>query len=88
MMENVVVFLLVIFAGVLMAAICFVIGAWVMFKGKAGPGEGFVRTPPKGQVFSIPDAEQAEDFPAESETAVAVTRRRSFWKDCWEVGVK
>jgi hypothetical protein len=70
MMENVVVFLLVIFAGVLMAAICFVVGAWVMFKGKAGPGEGFIRTP-KGTVFSIPDAEQAEDFPGESETAVA-----------------
>ena len=70
MMENVVVFLLVIFAGVLMAAICFVIGAWVMFKGKAGPGEGFVRTP-KGQVFSIPDAEEATDFPDEDKKVVA-----------------
>ncbi len=70
MMENVVVFLLVIFAGVLMAAICFVIGAWVMFKGKAGPGEGFVRTP-KGQVFSIPDAEDATDFPDEDKKVVA-----------------
>jgi hypothetical protein len=69
-MENVVVFLLVIFAGVLMAAICFVIGAWVMFKGKAGPGEGFVRTP-KGQVFSIPDAEDATDFPDEDKKVVA-----------------
>ena len=70
MMENVVVFLLVIFAGVLMAAICFVVGAWVMFKGKAGPGEGFVRTP-KGQVFSIPDAEDATDFPDEDKKVVA-----------------
>ena len=69
-MENVVVFLLVIFAGVLMAAICFVVGAWVMFKGKAGPGEGFVRTP-KGQVFSIPDAEDATDFPDEDKKVVA-----------------
>jgi len=86
MMENVVVFLLVIFAGVLMAAICFVIGAWVMFKGKAGPGEGFVRTP-KGQVFSIPDAEQAEDFPAESETAVA-ERSKKFLEGLLGGGVK
>lgn len=70
MMENVVVFLLVIFAGVLMAAICFVVGAWVMFKGKAGPGEGFVRTP-KGQVFSIPDAEDATDFPDEDKKVVS-----------------
>ena len=69
-MENVGVFLLVIFAGVLMAAICFVVGAWVMFKGKAGPGEGFVRTP-KGQVFSIPDAEDATDFPDEDKKVVA-----------------
>ena len=70
MMENVVVFLLVIFAGVLMAGICFIIGAWVMFKGKAGPGEGFVRTP-KGQVFSIPDAEDATDFPDEDKKVVS-----------------
>jgi len=70
MIESIVAFLIVIFAGVLLAGICFIIGAWVMFKGKAVPGEGFIRTP-KGTVFSIPDAEQAEDFPAESETAVA-----------------
>ena len=70
MIESIVAFLIVIFAGVLLAGICFIIGAWVMFKGKAQPGEGFIRTP-KGTVFSIPDAEQTEDFPAESETAVA-----------------
>jgi hypothetical protein len=69
MMENVVVFLLVIFAGVLMAAICFVVGAWVMFKGKAGPGEGFVRTP-KGKVYTVPD-EGAEDFPEEGASVIA-----------------
>ena len=86
MMENVVVFLLVIFAGVLMAAICFVVGAWVMFKGKAVPGEGFIRTP-KGTVFSIPDAEQAEDFPAESETAVA-ERTKKFLDGLLGGGVK
>lgn len=70
MIESIVAFLIVIFAGVTLAAICFIIGAWVMFKGKAGPGEGFIKTP-KGKVFSIPDAEQAEDFPGESEPAVA-----------------
>jgi hypothetical protein len=69
MMENVVVFLLVIFAGVLMAALCFVVGAWVMFKGKAGPGEGFVRTP-KGKVYTVPD-EGAEDFPEEGASVIA-----------------
>ncbi|MCK9432664.1 MAG: hypothetical protein M0R00_06875 [Candidatus Omnitrophica bacterium] len=62
--------LLAVCVGTALAIICVIVGGWLMFKGKAGPGEGFVRTP-KGQVFSIPDAEQAEDFPAESETAVA-----------------
>jgi hypothetical protein len=41
-----------------------------MFKGKSGPGEGFVRTP-KGQVFSIPDAEDATDFPDEDKKVVS-----------------
>ena len=46
------------------------LGGYLMFKGKAGPGEGFVRTP-KGQVFSIPDAEEATDFPDEDKKVVA-----------------
>lgn len=69
MIEYIAVFLGVIFAGALLAAICFVIGAWVMFKGKAGPGEGFVRTP-KGKVYTVPD-EGAEDFPEEGASVIA-----------------
>lgn len=74
MIENAVVFLLVVFAGALMAIVCFVVGAWVMFKGKAGPGEGFIRTP-NGQVFSIPDAD-AEDFPDDDKKVVAERTER------------
>jgi hypothetical protein len=63
-------FLLVLFSGALLATTCFIVGAWVMFKGKSAPGEGFIRTP-KGQVFSIPEAEEAEDFPDEDKKVVA-----------------
>lgn len=36
------------------------VGGFLVFKSKASPGEGFLRTP-KGQVFTIPDAELAPD---------------------------
>lgn len=68
MLENVLMFLGILAAGVVLAAICFVIGAWVMFKGKAGPGEGFVRTP-KGKAFTI--VNEAEDFPVEENPDIA-----------------
>jgi hypothetical protein len=42
------------------------VGAYLMFKGaKAVPGEGFLGGVPKGQVFSIPEAKDAEEFPEE-----------------------
>lgn len=62
--------LLSICVGAALAIICFIIGGWIVFKSKAGPGEGFIRTP-KGQVFSIPEAEEAEDFPDEDKKVVA-----------------
>jgi hypothetical protein len=36
------------------------IGGWLVFRSKAAPGEGFLRTP-KGQVFTISEAEGAPD---------------------------
>jgi hypothetical protein len=36
------------------------VGGFLVFKSKASPGEGFLRTS-KGQVFTIPDAELAPD---------------------------
>jgi hypothetical protein len=35
-------------------------GGWLVFRSKAGPGEGFVRTP-KGQVFTVEEAALAPD---------------------------
>jgi hypothetical protein len=62
--------LLAVCIGVALAIICFIIGGWMVFKSKSAPGEGFIRTP-KGQVFSIPEAEEAEDFPDEDKKVVA-----------------
>jgi len=62
--------LLAVCVGTALAIICVIVGGWLVFKGKSGPGEGFVRTP-KGQVFSIPDAEDATDFPDEDKKVVS-----------------
>ena len=50
--------------GVVLAIICFVIGGWLVFKSKASAGESLFRQP-KGQVFTIPDADLAEDEPGD-----------------------
>lgn len=59
--------------GVLLLAGVF-LGGWLVFRSKAQPGEGFVRTP-KGQVFSIPGADEAEEFPEPPETILERTER-------------
>ena len=56
--------LVLIGAGVLLAIICVLIGGWIVFKSRlAAPGDRFIGPSPKGQVFTIPDAELAADFP-------------------------
>ncbi len=49
-------------AGALLVLLGVLVGGWLMFKGKAAQGEGFLRTP-KGEVFSIPDTDGPE-FPS------------------------
>ena len=49
-------------AMILLAMLCFLAGAYVMFRGRKAPGEGFFAQP-KGEVFTIPEAETAPDFP-------------------------
>lgn len=46
------------FAAIVLAGV--LIGGFLVFKSKASPGESFFHTP-KGQVFTIPDAEAAPD---------------------------
>lgn len=60
MTVNLISLLAIIAFSVLLSLLCVILGAWVMFKGKAGPGEGFIKTP-KGEVFSISDAELVDD---------------------------
>jgi len=59
--------------GVLILAAVF-LGGWLVFRSKAGPGEGFIRTP-KGDVYRIPDADVAEEFPEAPETILERTEK-------------
>lgn len=54
--------LLVMLAVVIIALVFVVVGGWLVFRSKANPGEGFI-VQPKGQVFTIPDATDAANFP-------------------------
>lgn len=54
--------LLVMLAVVMIALVFVVVGGWLVFRSKANPGEGFI-VQPKGQVFTIPDATDAANFP-------------------------
>jgi hypothetical protein len=64
--------------GVVVAALCIVVGGWIMFKGtRSIPGEGFLGGVPKGEVFNIPDATfQDEDEQAEDKKAVLANTER------------
>ena len=53
------------------------LGAWVMFKGKATQGEGFIREP-KGDVFRIPD--ETEDFPGGEAEKSIIGKTNNFLK--------
>ena len=65
----------IIAVSMMMALICVVIGAFIMFKGKSAiSGEGFFGHVPKGQVFSIPEAEEGQEFP-EDEKMMDKTKR-------------
>jgi len=45
-------------------------GAYIMFKGRnAVPGERFIGGVPKGQVFTLPEADDVGDFPGEPNAA-------------------
>ena len=61
------------------AVVCVLAGAWVMFKAmRAVPGEKFIGGVAKGQVFTIPEAAEAADFP-EAEQEV-LKKTESFLK--------
>ena len=58
-------FLIILFAGVVLAVLCVCFGGWLVFKSKtAGAGTPFIGRPPKGEVFTVP-TDGAEDWPGE-----------------------
>ena len=60
--------LILIATGVFLALICVTVGGWLVFKSKAAPGEGLFKEP-KGQVFSITDGLDNDEFPEGSNKA-------------------
>ena len=69
--------LLCVWSGILMALVCILVGAGIMFKGKtAVPGERFIGGVPKGEVYSIPDALDAPDEPGEEEKGILAKTER------------
>lgn len=64
--EQILIIMGIAVMGALLLLAGVMVGGWIMFKGKSGPGEGFLRTP-KGQAFTIPDAMDAAQFPTEDE---------------------
>lgn len=57
--------LILIAVGVSLALVSVIVGSWLTFKSKAAPGEGFFKEP-KGDVFSITDGLDNEEFPGGS----------------------
>ena len=57
-------------AALVVALLGVFVGAWLVFKVKmAVPGESFLGGVPKGEVYSIPDALEAAEFPEEESKA-------------------
>ena len=70
--------MIVVTAGVvwIITVVSALVGAYLMFKGaKAVPGEGFLGGVPKGQVFSIPEAKDGEEFPEEEKQVLEKTEK-------------
>jgi hypothetical protein len=55
-------FMFSVLAAVVVALACVIIGGWLVWKCKSGPGERFIGPEPKGQVFTIADAAIAPDM--------------------------
>jgi len=64
-MNEYIICLILIYAGVLLSVVCFFAGAFIMYRGKTQPGTGggFIKDP-KGEIFTIPDT-AGLDFPKE-----------------------
>jgi hypothetical protein len=69
MVETLIIMGIVALVGAVLSLVGVMIGGWIMFKGKAGPGEGYLYTP-KGDAFTIQDAMDAAQFPTEDEQNV------------------
>ena len=69
--------LILIATGVFLALICVTVGGWLVFKSKAAPGEGLFKEP-KGQVFSITDGLDNEEFPEGAAEKSVLEKTKKF----------
>jgi len=46
---------------VLLSLACVIVGGWLVFRSKAGPGERLIGRAPKGEAFTVADAATASD---------------------------
>lgn len=69
--------------GALLAALCIIAGAYIMFRARSGSRAGFL-SDPKGDVFSIPD-DAGMEFPGSAEPNIdeknILERTNRFLKD-------
>jgi len=84
MLLNIWQILILIGCGVIGTLVGALVGGWLVFKSKtAVPGESFLGGIPKGEVYSIPDAPKAAEFPEEEESVAqenVLTRTQKFLK--------
>jgi hypothetical protein len=63
--------------GAILALLCVMVGAFIMFRGRSNaPGPSFLTgTVPKGQVFSVADAMDSPDFPEQTEAEASILKK-------------
>lgn len=78
-MHDAIIHLILILSGALLALLSVVLGAYIMFRGKSKTGESFTGSAQKGEVFTIPDANDLADFPSEepNEAEKHITKKTS-----------
>ena len=58
--------LIILGCGSFLTMLSVLLGSWVMYKGRtANPNESFIGKPPKGEVCSVSDGLDEDEFPGE-----------------------
>jgi len=66
-MPEFLIHLILIVAGAVLVLGGVLVGGYLIFKGRAAPGDSFLPQSPKGDVFTIPNVDGLPEFPGEEE---------------------